>query len=253
MTDVQLENGYTMIANELLDALCKYDFPPKTNIPEKIILFVLRKTYGYHKKTDVISLSQFQKGIKQKNRTNLVYWLNYLVQARILVRERLEQENQVKYGLNKNYDEWLPLVQVNALVQVRTWGSARTDTKSSARTDTNKRKKYNYKRNSAASPPREKTFNSLGAEIIKAFEEVDPKNKTYYGNKTQRGACDYLLSQYSLEEIVKRIQFLPKSNKLPFFPRINSPNDLKEKWVKLEDAVTAKRSELENKNKIAFV
>lgn len=95
-------------------------------------------------------------------------------------------------------------------------------------------------------------FDPLGAEIIKAFEEVDPKNKTYYNNTTQRGACDFLLKEYGLEEVLKRITVLPKTNKVPFFPKINSPNDLKEKWVKLQDAVDAKRAEIKSSNKIAF-
>jgi hypothetical protein len=95
-------------------------------------------------------------------------------------------------------------------------------------------------------------FNPLGSEIIKAFEEVDPKNKTYYGNTTQRGACDYLLETYGLEEVLKRISVLPKTNKIPYFPKINSPNDLKEKWVKLQDAVEAKRAEIKSSNKTAF-
>lgn len=86
-------------------------------------------------------------------------------------------------------------------------------------------------------------FNPLGSEIIKAFEEVDPKNKTYYANKTQRAAADHLISEYGLEAVLKRIGVLPKTNKIKYFPTINSPNDLKEKWVKLQDAVSKMREE----------
>ncbi len=84
-------------------------------------------------------------------------------------------------------------------------------------------------------------------EIIKAFEEVDPKNKTYYANKTQRAACEFLLKEFGFEEVLKRIKVLPKTNKQPFFPKVNSPNDLKEKWIKLEDAVASKRLEIKSK------
>ena len=90
-------------------------------------------------------------------------------------------------------------------------------------------------------------FNPLGSEIIKALEEVDPKNKTYYGNTTQRAACDFLIDQYGLEEVIKRIAVLPKTNKLSYFPNITTPVQLKEKWVQLEDAVQRKRSETEAK------
>lgn len=95
---------------------------------------------------------------------------------------------------------------------------------------------------------KEKHFNPLGSEIIKAFEEVDPKNKRYYNNTTQRGACDFLLAEYGLEEVLKRISILPRTNKISFFPTINSPNELMEKWVKLQDAVDRKRAESKAKS-----
>lgn len=88
---------------------------------------------------------------------------------------------------------------------------------------------------SAKRAPKIPTFNPLGSEIIKSFEDVDPKNKTYYGNKTQRASCDFLLEEYGLEQVLKVIKLLPKTNRTPYFPKINSPNDLKERWVKLSD------------------
>lgn len=86
-------------------------------------------------------------------------------------------------------------------------------------------------------------------EIIKAFESVDPKNKTYYGNKTQRAACEFLIKEYGLEEIIRRIGYLGKTNKMPFFPNISTPHELKEKWKKLEDAITRYKVEKASKKK----
>ena len=95
------------------------------------------------------------------------------------------------------------------------------------------------KDNNTSKEKREKTkYNVLGAEIIKAFESIDPKNKTYYGNINQRKSCDFLISEYGLDDVLKRISILDRTNKMPFFPKINSPSDLKEKWVKLETAVS---------------
>lgn len=87
----------------------------------------------------------------------------------------------------------------------------------------------------------------LGADIIKAFEAVDPKNKGYYGNTTQRAACDFLLAEYGLDEVLKRVSVLPRTNAAPFFPRIYTPVQLKEKWKQLEDAARSKRTEAINK------
>lgn len=92
-------------------------------------------------------------------------------------------------------------------------------------------------------------------DVIKAFEAVDPKNKTYYGNRTQRSAVAFLLAEYGLAKVLARIAVLPRTNGLPYFPKINSPHELKEKWVKLEDAVKSRMAEAQlfgDKYKIAF-
>jgi hypothetical protein len=81
-------------------------------------------------------------------------------------------------------------------------------------------------------------YNPLGSEIIKAFEEVDPKNKTYYGNKTQRASCDFLLSEYGLENVLKAIKILPQINrKKLYIKQITTPFELKENWVKIGNAL----------------
>ena len=54
----QLENGFTRLSNEILDELCKIRISGEAM---QALLTVLRKTYGYHKKSDNISLSQLPK------------------------------------------------------------------------------------------------------------------------------------------------------------------------------------------------
>jgi len=84
-------------------------------------------------------------------------------------------------------------------------------------------------------------FSQESADIIKLFESVDVKNKTYYSNKTQRGASDFLLDEYGFEKVAKVIGLLPQTNQLDYFPKITSPNDLKEKWTKLATALQSKK------------
>lgn len=86
--------------------------------------------------------------------------------------------------------------------------------------------------------------NPLGAEIIKAFEAVDPKNKTYYGNKSQRASCDFLIEEYGLAKVLEVVAILPKTNTLSYIPSIKSPYELKEKWSKLADALSKKKKEM---------
>lgn len=82
-------------------------------------------------------------------------------------------------------------------------------------------------------------------EIIKSFEDVDPKNKTYYGNKTQRGACDFLIQEYGFEQVMKVIAILPKTNRLPYMPIVTTPVQLKDKWTQLESGLRKKKAESE--------
>lgn len=101
-------------------------------------------------------------------------------------------------------------------------------------------------------PVVEEKSNPLVPEVIKLFESVDPKNKTYYGNKSQRAACEFLIDEYSFDETKKRIAILPMSNKTPYFPTITTPCQLRDKWVQLEDAIQRKQIDLSSKDVVAF-
>lgn len=54
----QLENGYTKIANELLECILLADLNKEEL---KITMAIIRQTYGWNKKEDKISFSQFAK------------------------------------------------------------------------------------------------------------------------------------------------------------------------------------------------
>jgi len=55
MARPQLENGHTKIANEILERLMKLHLSPNQ---WRVLLYIIRKTYGYQKKADYISNSQ---------------------------------------------------------------------------------------------------------------------------------------------------------------------------------------------------
>lgn len=75
-------------------------------------------------------------------------------------------------------------------------------------------------------------------EVIKAMESIDPKNKLYYGNKTQRGACEFLIQEYGFEEVIKAVKIIPiLKTRVSYFPSITTPVELRDKWVKVSDAI----------------
>ncbi len=121
MASPQVENGFTRIANELLEELLKYKFPKNTSIaPLSICLFVMRKTYGYRKIKDRISLSQFELGLNI-SRPTIVHWLEYLVKAKLLVKAIKPLGSE--YSFNKDYHQWIPLVKAIELVKARKFAS----------------------------------------------------------------------------------------------------------------------------------
>lgn len=244
MASPQLENGYTTIANELLEAFVRYKFPKGASVPARIFIFVVRKTYGYHKKMDRISLTQFQEGIGESNRSNLVHWLKFLVQAKILLRHEVSK-NSIEYGINKNYDDWLPLVQAMKLVQARAWGGASTDTKTSASTDTHKRKKEKTKEISKTSVLQGKQWN----ELIDLFETINPMYQDFYKNKTERNALESMVARLGFEKVKSTIEHLPEIIALPFAPKVTKPSELKRDLGKLIAFYNQEKSKLQTKGK----
>ena len=64
MAEPQKENGYTPIANEIMDALCRIRIPGEER---QVLDCIFRKTYGWNKCEDSISLTQFMEmtGLKK--------------------------------------------------------------------------------------------------------------------------------------------------------------------------------------------
>lgn len=108
MASPQIENGYTKIANELLDVVLRTTLPGRH---VRVWLFVLRKTYGYGKKKDRISLSQFTKAT-YLSRSAVCQIINDLVLWKTLVRL-----NGV-YAINKNYEQWVVPSRTHSPVEV---------------------------------------------------------------------------------------------------------------------------------------
>jgi phage replication O-like protein O len=101
MTKPQLENGYTRIANEILEALVKVDL---SGTELKIVLCVMRRTYGFGKKQDWISYTQFEK-MTGKARPNIWKSIEKLVTKRLLVTKK--QPGRTFYSFNKDYSQWV--------------------------------------------------------------------------------------------------------------------------------------------------
>jgi len=96
----QVEDGYVQIANELMDAIISYPFK---NSELKIVLTIIRKTYGWKKKKDRLSFSQISKlsrvSIRHTKRV-----IKNLVLDNVILKEKIANSNIL--GLNKDYYSW---------------------------------------------------------------------------------------------------------------------------------------------------
>lgn len=109
MASPQLENGYLKIANEIIDALISNRISGQEY---QVVLFVIRKTYGFNKKEDYISMGQIAIATGM-NRPLVCRILKKLTQKRIIGVTQKDNTVTQKYnrGINclyfsKDYDNW---------------------------------------------------------------------------------------------------------------------------------------------------
>lgn len=104
MSSPQLENGFIRISTELWDAICKLRIPGECR---QVFDFIIRKTYGWNKKEDAISLSQFVSGtgiIK----THIQRSIKKLEDMNLIVTKKGNDHGNF-YRINKKYQTWKPL------------------------------------------------------------------------------------------------------------------------------------------------
>jgi phage replication O-like protein O len=103
LADVQLENGYTKIANKILEHLALTKLSPTQF---RLILVIWRYTYGFNRKDHEMSLSFLAKatGIHKQR---IKQELDKLIENNIvIVTEEGSFSKSRKLAFNKDYDTW---------------------------------------------------------------------------------------------------------------------------------------------------
>ncbi len=119
MADVQLKNGYTRVANELLDVVIK-TLSNATHL--KIVLVCWRYLYGFQRKQAELSES-FIARVTGISKRYISQELKVLINAKIIIviKESTYTSPRI-LSFNKNYDEWeyrtiVPQVNQNSTVE----------------------------------------------------------------------------------------------------------------------------------------
>jgi len=191
MASPQIENGHIDIANTIADKFCSYRLSGQE---WQVVWVVLRKTWGWKKKIDKISLSQFET-LTGIDRRKIHVLLKKLVAKKVIERTDTQKDdrNIVKYGLCKDFDIW-----------------KLTPKKMTVKTDTQRDDKVTPKEMSKLTPKemntkdnkdnKQKTYSEnlkkFTADFIKYTKKTFPK-------KTPTGVNHYQNSLDSLDKLIR--------------------------------------------------
>lgn len=109
MANPQVENGYTRIANELMEVLALTDL---NGTQRRILDVILRQTYGFQRKEHELSLNFISKATNI-HKMQIQRELTSLIDRKIIlvVAEATFNKSRV-LAFNKNYKEWLDSEQL---------------------------------------------------------------------------------------------------------------------------------------------
>lgn len=106
MANPQKENGFIPVAREYWEYWMRARIPGEA---EQILKFIMRKTWGFGKKWDRISTSQFMEGTGlsrrsvERGRKNLRTW-------NLITTDKKDGSYILSYTINKDYETWkLPM------------------------------------------------------------------------------------------------------------------------------------------------
>lgn len=103
MANPQKENGYTIIANAIMEAFARTRIRGEAR---QVLDCILRKTYGYRKRVDNISLSQFMLATGLP-KIAVCKAVRHLCRLNIITKKG--NQDIPSYSLNKDFDTWKPL------------------------------------------------------------------------------------------------------------------------------------------------
>jgi len=108
------DSNYTKIPNEVLEELARIRIAGESM---QILHVIMRKTLGFHKKGDAISLSQFclATGLRKPS---IIRAIKKLIQLNIIYQKVNATAN--KYSINKDFSTWKPFTKKITFTKKRT-------------------------------------------------------------------------------------------------------------------------------------
>lgn len=152
MANPQKENGYVPIANDVIDALTQTRISGEAM---QVLFHIFRKTYGFNKKEDAISLNQFALATGLK-KNSVCRALRKLKQLNLITQKGYSKA--IIYRFNKDFDTWQPLTKKDTGTPKSEWGVLQKVNKRYSKKSTTKDSKDNIQKTIRADNPLKDKF-----------------------------------------------------------------------------------------------
>jgi len=238
-----MNDPYTPIHNEVLEALCKINLSPYET---RVLFCIWRKTYGFidkktkeRKKNDWISGSQISQ-MTNLDRRYVSRALKGLKNKHVISRDdkdtRFSKEfmklmSSVEMTVISRDDKDIVISRGGTPPPVEMTPSPSRDDKLSSVEGHTKEKKENIQKKLIQK--KDIATDVALNPLITLFKGVNPNYDRLYANKTERDALQRQVDKFSYKRIENLLNQLPEIVARPFSPRITKPTELERKMGQL--------------------
>lgn len=217
-----------------------------TPVEQKVLDYILRHTWGWHKTSDFITYNQIKNGVPNCDLGTGIKSNTTLNRA----LKGLERKNMIKItsGKVKGIPNMYSLILMEGIQNVATpplKGGKGGYTKNgyTINNDTiNTNNKY------LLATPKSVAGKEIN-ELIDLFKPINPSYERLFANKTQRSALGRMFKKYGKEKMEWVIGILRQTNQMMYAPVIITPLQLEDKLGNLIAFINKQKLERE-KNKI---
>jgi len=216
----QVEDGFIKLATDIAKYLAKTYM---SSYESQIIWAIFIKTYGWNKKEDWISNSQFVE-LTDMHKSHVSRTVKKLIKRKIVT----QTGNKIAFQKNSKLWKQLPkqVTEVKKLpiqdkkLPIQDKKLPIQDKKLPKQADTI----YTI----------QKTITKDIAKGINLFKKINPSTEVLFVNKTQRASTKRLINKYGIGWLEKAVVRLEETNAMPYAPRITTPYELETKLGQLK-------------------
>jgi hypothetical protein len=240
----KLRPNFTQIPNYFLDELMS----ELSDSELKVLLYIMRRTYGFQKKGDKISISQLQKGITNSDGVQIDRGTGLSNRSIINAVRSLEKIGVILVKSENGRTKYFQMNTYEKSSQVEPMKNFHTTYEKFSREPM---KNLHIQKKEKESIQNKEATPLPISQVISLFKDLNPAYKNWYGNKTQRKACEDLLEIWEFEKIEKLVlKVLPVTNSKKYAPVITTPIQLRDKLAQLKAFIEKEKLPT---TKIAFV